>query len=103
MLAAPEVGGGIDHVTDCLKAYLDSKTADRDLLIRHAEQFGNGAIFKRLGFLAARCLDDHKLADACRARLTEGYARLDSSDLSTPKLVTTWRLWVPTRWKDSGS
>lgn len=98
MIAAPEVGGGIDHVADCLSTYLVSKSADRDLLIRYADQFGNGAIFKRLGFLAETRLHDHKLAEECRLRLTHGYARLDPS-LSAKKLVTAWRLWVPAAWK----
>lgn len=100
LIAAPEVGGGIDHVADCLSAYLGSKTADRDLLIRYAEQFDNGAVFKRLGFLADTRLHDKKLAAACRTRLTKGYARLDPA-LTSPKLITTWRLWVPKRWKDN--
>lgn len=100
MIAAPDVGGGIDHVIDCLSAYLHSKTADRDLLVRYAEQFDNGAVFKRLGFLADTRLRDSKLAAACRARLTHGYARLDPA-LASPKLSTVWRLWVPARWKDS--
>ena len=99
MIAAPEVGGGIDHVADCLRAYLGSKTADRDLLIRYATQFDNGAIFKRLGFLADTRLRDKKLAAECRSRLTQGYARLDPA-LSTPTLVTSWRLWVPAAWKE---
>jgi predicted transcriptional regulator of viral defense system len=98
MIAVPEVGGGIDHVLDCLSSYLKGKTADRDLLIRHAAQFGNGAVFKRLGFLADMRLDDRKLADECRARLTRGYAKLDPS-LHTTKLITAWRLWVPETWK----
>ncbi|MCI0423829.1 MAG: hypothetical protein L0312_32220 [Acidobacteria bacterium] len=74
----------------------------RDLLIPYAEQFGNGAIFKRLGFLAETGLHDRELAAACRARLTQGYAKLDPTS-SCPKLVTTWRLWIPTRWKGSGA
>jgi predicted transcriptional regulator of viral defense system len=94
MIAAPKVGGGIDHVADCLSNYFGSKTADRELLIRHAEQFDNGAVFKRLGFLADTRLHDKKLADECRARLTHGYAKLDPA-LRTKKLVTAWRLWVP--------
>jgi len=98
MIATPEVGGGIDHAVDCLSAYLRGKTADRELLIRHAEEFGNGAVFKRLGFLADTRLDDKRLADECRARLTHGYARLDPS-LHTTKLITAWRLWVPETWK----
>jgi predicted transcriptional regulator of viral defense system len=94
MIAAPEVGDGIDHVADCLSAYLGGKNGDRDLLIRYAEQFENGAMFKRLGFLADTRLRDKKLADKCRSRLTQGYARLDPS-LPTKKLITAWRLWVP--------
>jgi predicted transcriptional regulator of viral defense system len=101
MIAVPEVGGGIDHVTDCLSTYLGSKAADRDLLIHYAEQFDNGAVFKRLGFLAGR-LHDRALAAACRTRLTQGYARLDPA-LSAPKLITAWRLWVPARWKDNAA
>src|SRR6184192_4002452 len=46
MIAAPEVGGGIDHVTDTLGAYLETKTADRELLIRYAVEFNSGVIFK---------------------------------------------------------
>jgi predicted transcriptional regulator of viral defense system len=98
MIATPEIGGGIDHTVDCLSVYLRGKNADRELLIRHAEKFGNGAVFKRLGFLADTRLDDKRLADECRARLTHGYTRLDPS-LHTTKLVTAWRLWVPETWK----
>jgi predicted transcriptional regulator of viral defense system len=100
MISAPETGGGIDHVAECLRTYLGSKIGDRDLIVRYAEQLGNGAVFKRLGFLADTQLNDKKLADACRARLTQGYARLDPA-LSSSNLVTAWRLWVPTRWKDN--
>jgi predicted transcriptional regulator of viral defense system len=102
MIAAPEVGGGIDHVADCLNVYLGSKTADRDLLIRYAEQFDNGVIFKRLGYLADTWLHDDKLAAECRSRLTHGYAKLDPS-LSSKKLITTWRLWVPAARKQTAS
>lgn len=98
MIAAPAVGGGIDHVADCLSTYLGSKTGDRDLLIRYAEQFDNGAVFKRLGFLAETHLHDRNLADACRTHLTHGYARLDPA-LASAHLITAWRLWVPARWK----
>jgi predicted transcriptional regulator of viral defense system len=94
MMAMPETGGGIDHVADCLAAYLKTMTHDQGLLIRYAEQFGNGAIFKRLGFLAETRLDNPELAAACRARLTQGYTRLDPA-LPCKHLVTAWRLWVP--------
>jgi predicted transcriptional regulator of viral defense system len=98
MIAAPQVGGGIDHVADCLKAYLATRNADRGLLIQYAEEFDNGAIFKRLGFLADTRLHDNMLVEECRSRLTQGYAQLDPS-LPSKKLVTAWRLWVPPSWK----
>ena len=71
-------------------------------MIRYAEQFDNGAIFKRLGFLADTRLDDKKLAADCRSRLTQGYARLDPA-LSSPRLITAWRLWVPASWKETAA
>ncbi len=98
MLAMPDVGGGIDHVADCLAAHLKAPTYDGDLLIRTAEQFGNGAIFKRLGFLAETHLRNVDLARACRARLTQGYTQFDPA-LTASHLHTAWRLWVPERWK----
>ena len=98
MLAMPEIGGGIDHVTECLAAFWKGGARDGGLLIRYAEQYGNGAIFKRLGFLAETRLHDPDLAAACRVRLTQGYAQLDPA-LTCKQLVTAWRLWVPARWK----
>lgn len=100
MIAAPEVGGGIDHITDSLAAYFQTKKADRDLLIQYAEQFNNGVIFKRLGYLAETRLHDNKLATECRSRLTKGYARLDPT-LPPKKLATSWRLWLPSARKQA--
>lgn len=99
MLAAPATGGGIDHVAECLVAFAKSKGFDRKLLIAYAQQYGNGAIFKRLGFLSETLLRDGELAAACSARLTKGYAILDPA-LRKQRLVTAWNLWVPERWKD---
>lgn len=102
MLAMPDTGGGIDHVVECLAAYLKAPASDHALLIRYAEQFGNGAIFKRLGFLAETRFHQPELAAACRARLTQGYAKLDPT-LTCRRLITAWRLWVPERWKQSNA
>lgn len=96
MLALPDTGGGMDHVADCLGAHATSKDFDSDKLIRYAEQFGNGAVFKRLGYLAETRLHNEELAEACRTRLTQGYAQLDPA-MPSDKLHTAWRLWVPVR------
>lgn len=98
MLAMPDTGGGIDHAADCLAAHRKMPTYNCDLLTKYAEQFGNGAIFKRLGFLAETRLHDPDLAAACQARLTQGYTHLDPA-LPASHLHTAWRLWVPERWR----
>jgi predicted transcriptional regulator of viral defense system len=98
ILAMPELGGGIDHVADCLAELRRSSAYDAALLINYGEQFGNGAVFKRLGFLAETRLHDSDLAASCRTRLTQGYAQLDPA-LKSGHLQTAWRLWVPELWK----
>lgn len=97
MLADPAVGGGIRHVTDCFSAYFKHKDAHSDTLITYAERLGNGAVFKRMGFLAEKLPEQGALVEACRERLTQGNAKLDPS-LSSPRLVRNWRLWVPETW-----
>jgi predicted transcriptional regulator of viral defense system len=97
MLADPSAGGGIRHVADCLTAYLKHKDADPSTLIRYAETLNNGAVFKRLGFLASTFPDQTALVEACRTRLTQGNAKLDPK-LKCTKLVKAWRLWIPATW-----
>lgn len=102
MLDDPALGGGIQHVADCLNAYL--KRADRSdpKLIEYGERLGNGAVFKRLGFLAERHPDGASLAELCRARLTAGNAKLDPA-LDCPRLMSKWRLFIPQTWVPGGS
>ena len=97
MLDKPGAGGGIRHLAECLGAHVRRDDADRKRLIDHAERIGNGAIFKRLGFLTERAGAAPELVAACAARLTQGNAKLDAARAS-PRLVRRWRLWVPERW-----
>jgi predicted transcriptional regulator of viral defense system len=98
ILARPSTGGGIRHVEACLSTYLQSSERSLDLLIAYGERLGNGAVFKRLGFLLERskCVDEAVLA-ACRDRLTSGNATLDPV-LRPDHLITRWKLWVPALW-----
>jgi predicted transcriptional regulator of viral defense system len=98
LLADPATGGGIRHVESCLRNYLRDKEADADTLIRYAEKLGNGAVFKRLGFLVSQMRGNEALAALCRQRLTQGNAKLDPA-LPSRRLVRTWRLWVPKTWE----
>ncbi len=95
MLSNPWTGGGIQHVTDCLKQFFKSDHFNPDLLVEYAEKLGNGAVFKRLGFLTAQSLGEtHPLIAACEARLTKGNAQLEPGRKGD-RLITRWRLFVP--------
>jgi predicted transcriptional regulator of viral defense system len=99
MLADPALGGGIRSTTDMLNAYLRSENKNIKLLMDHAGRLGNGAVFKRLGFLLERSAPEEQDAiAACRSKLTKGLAKLDRR-LRSQKLITRWRLWVPDNWK----
>ncbi len=102
MLDDPAVGGGIQHVDDCFAQYLKRSDRDPEKLVEYAVRHGNGAIFKRLGFLAERHPEGQVLVEAARSRLTKGHAKLDPS-LSCDRLVTRWRLRVPPSWLKGGS
>lgn len=97
MLDNPELGAGIQHVDDCLYIYCRSKDRDDHTLLAYADRLGNGAVFKRLGFLLERRSENAQLLDACRKRLTQGNAVLDSA-FPCRRLVTRWRLFVPEGW-----
>ena len=100
ILADPAQGGGIHHVADCLSVFLKSKDRDDDLLVGYATRLGNGALFKRLGFLAERDPAGSALVEPCRMRLSAGHAKLDPA-LESPRLITRWRLRVPESWIQS--
>ena len=100
LLSDPTLGGGIRPTTDMLINYLSSENKNLTMLIEYAARLGNGAVFKRLGFLLEKLAPDETTTiDQCRARLTAGNANLDLK-LNNARLVTRWRLWVPKHWKD---
>ena len=97
MLDDPATGGGIQHVADCFAQYMQRKDSKPRALIEYADRLGNGAVFKRLGFLAERHPRGDALIDAAKVRLTKGYAKLDPA-LDCARLITRWRLRVPQTW-----
>ncbi len=96
MLDDPALGGGIQHVADCLAAYLRRGDRDDKKLIEYAVRLGNGAVFKRLGFLAERLPDGADLTCLCKHNLSGGHAKLDPAQDGS-HVVTKWRLRVPQR------
>ena len=97
MINDPAAGGGIQHVADCFDQYMKRQDCDPDKLVGYADRIGNGAIFKRLGFLADRHPRGKPFVEASRSWLTKGNAKLDST-LDCSRLVTRWRLFVPKTW-----
>jgi predicted transcriptional regulator of viral defense system len=97
MLDDPAIGGGIQHVADCLAAYLRRGDRDDETLIKYGVHLNNGAVFKRLGFLAERLPDGAELAGLCERYLSGGHANLDPTQDGL-HVVTKWRLRVPQRW-----
>jgi hypothetical protein len=65
-------------------------------LLAYAKRLGNGAVYKRLGFLLERLAPSevHTIKE-CRRLMSAGTAKLDPA-LPSPKLVTRWRLSIPT-------
>lgn len=102
MLDDPALGGGIQHVADCLKTYLTRADRSDEKLLEYGERLGNGAVFKRLGFLAERLPNGAELAELCRHRLTTGNSRLDPT-LESKRLVSRWRLLIPQTWSRGDS
>ena len=98
MLNDPQLGGGIRSTVDMFSNYLQSEKRNLDLLIDYADQLGNGAVFKRLGFLLERYAPtEQSTIKKCKERLSSGNAKLDTKS-SGNKLITRWRLWVSKRW-----
>ncbi len=85
-----------------LKNYLRSEMRDLNLLVKYARNLGNGAVFKRLGFLLERNAPAEKnIIKKCQTDLTQGNVKLDTS-LKSDRLITRWKLWVPESWKTEG-
>ena len=51
MLSDLRLGGGLRPFVDMFLSYLKSQYKNTDLLVEYADRLGNGAVYKRLGFL----------------------------------------------------
>jgi predicted nucleotidyltransferase len=91
LLDKPALGGDLQHVSEVLENYFLGDLADEALLLRYIEQFGNGAIYKRLGLIAERLqLGSDHLLETCQKRLTRGLAKLDPDRPDDGEVNHTW-------------
>ncbi|PIV64181.1 MAG: hypothetical protein COZ37_02595 [bacterium (Candidatus Ratteibacteria) CG_4_10_14_3_um_filter_41_18] len=101
MLNDPQLGGGIRSTADIFTNYLKSEKVNIELLLEYTKLLGNGAVYKRLGFLLERFAPDKKTAiNICQLSLTTGNANLDPK-LEGDRLINRWRLWIPKSWSNS--
>lgn len=95
ILDAPRLGGGVRHSAEVLAAYLEDH--DPALLVDAAHNFGNGAVFKRLGYLAEQLdLDRGGLVATCRSRVTAGISALDPAGPHGGPRSARWGLRINT-------
>lgn len=97
----PILGGGLQHSIDCLVEYkrLFNGQENRRLLLDYTHQAKNGALFKKLGYLAEKLEFDWTFVKECQENLSKGYAYLDKTSHKN-NLITRWRLWVPETLKE---
>ncbi|MEK6970683.1 MAG: type IV toxin-antitoxin system AbiEi family antitoxin [archaeon] len=90
----PEYCGGIDEVK---KAIAYAKV-DWGKVIAYAESMGNGAIYKRLGFLLEEMNIpvSKEIIESLRRRLTTGYAPLYPTAGNNGKYNTRWNIQINT-------
>ena len=95
LLDDPAVGGGITHVVHVMHNYFQSTHCDHALLLDYAARIGNGAVYKRLGYLLEHLqIDAPDLIDACQTHLTSGYALLDPAAPAKGVRRRRWHLHV---------
>jgi predicted transcriptional regulator of viral defense system len=95
LLDDPRLGGGMRHIAEIVHTYVMSDHRRDRLLLDYAERVGNGAVYKRLGYLVERLgIDAPELVAVCQARLTTGYALLDPTMPATGRLQRRWRLRI---------
>jgi predicted transcriptional regulator of viral defense system len=96
VLDDPRLAGGIRTAAEFVAAYLAESDAAN--LIETADRLGNGAVFKRLGFIASALgLGKPGLVDECRSRVRAGISLLDPSAAPGGDRVGEWGLRVNVR------
>ena len=97
MFHKPGLGGGIQHATQCFRQLVRASEGDTVKLVEYAHRFGSGAVNKRLGFIAD-AIGLKEFARRLAAGKSAGNVQLDPGNPGI-RLITKWRVWVPTHWK----
>ncbi len=102
VLADLSLSGGIRLAAEILESYLLDHPGD--VLIEYGDRLGNGALFKRLGYLIEQLgLDQASLVAACRQRLTGGVVLLDPTLSDRGLRISEWGLRLNTSIRFEGA
>jgi len=98
----PEYCGGIEEVAKCL--YNAQSEVDWEKILSYAKTMGNGAVFKRLGYLVE--IMELNLSEAFRERIlsgvTKGYSPLHPGGKKEGKHDSKWNLILNADIRKSG-
>ncbi len=95
VLSSPQLGGGSRHTLDIVRNYWRGEHKDAVRVLKYAERFGIGAVFKRLGFSAEAFGDvTDDWVQQCQAGMSAGTSRLDPEGPERGRITTRWRLRV---------
>lgn len=92
MLDVPSLGGGVRHLSEIVESYV-LEGHDSNSLAEGLRRVGNGAAFKRLGYLLTVLgLEDDVLVAACREHVTSGFSRLDPDGPTGGRRSHEWNM-----------
>lgn len=95
VLAAPELGGGIRHVAECVTSYFEGEHRSEELLLEYSGRLGNRTVFKRLGHMVeVLAIDAPALVDACFRDKSAGLSALDPAVKAKGRVLKRWNLRV---------
>ena len=95
ILDKPSLGGGIRHVAEVVGEYFRGEHRDDELLVDYMIKVGNGAAYKRLGYLLEELdIAAPGLLRECRDGITAGISMLDPDLPQRGPATRRWNLRV---------
>ncbi len=93
-LRDPSICGGVRTLVSIISEYDKKKEKDYDALVVIIEKIGNGASWKRLGYIFEQKNMDKRLIKIAEEKISSGRVRLDPAIVSRGEFVKKWGLWV---------
>lgn len=93
VLDDPEIGGGVRHCADVVRAYFEGEHRSDQQLLSYIDRRQNRTIYKRLGYLVETLgVDAPKVIERCLAGQSKGLSLLDSALPPRGRITKRWNL-----------